>query len=302
MPQNNKISKQDPTSWKNQMPDLSLHISLPNSAPSSICTTGNNNNNEEADSSSFDIWRSNHTEVEQEVVKSHSESPIRDQTHLSLLNHHHIPTCTGGGSEAESPWRSRRLLNDIVLDGEEEDGGRFWVSQHHLGLNNNSRSIRGIVPPHHQQFQYNPTLHQQQFHNPYPNYYSSNPPPPSSISRFNGIRMESLMIRAPHHQYHHQQQPNNNHHQFHQHYLNLHHQFGLSNSDFSNGFMGRSNNNKMLPSRIHHLSNNKRNMRAPRMRWTSSLHARFVHAVQLLGGHESSFLISLYCFVLFSFM
>ncbi|KAL6985724.1 hypothetical protein U1Q18_019097 [Sarracenia purpurea var. burkii] len=31
----------------------------------------------------------------------------------------------------------------------------------------------------------------------------------------------------------------------------------------------------------------KRSMRAPRMRWTTSLHARFVHAVELLGGHES---------------
>ncbi|CAN4076297.1 unnamed protein product [Withania somnifera] len=30
----------------------------------------------------------------------------------------------------------------------------------------------------------------------------------------------------------------------------------------------------------------KRNTRAPRMRWTSTLHARFVHAVELLGGHE----------------
>ncbi|KAJ8498495.1 hypothetical protein OPV22_009047 [Ensete ventricosum] len=27
-------------------------------------------------------------------------------------------------------------------------------------------------------------------------------------------------------------------------------------------------------------------IRAPRMRWTSSLHARFVHAIELLGGHE----------------
>ncbi|KAJ8538735.1 hypothetical protein K7X08_030031 [Anisodus acutangulus] len=27
-------------------------------------------------------------------------------------------------------------------------------------------------------------------------------------------------------------------------------------------------------------------MRAPRMRWTSTLHDRFVHAVELLGGHE----------------
>ena len=31
----------------------------------------------------------------------------------------------------------------------------------------------------------------------------------------------------------------------------------------------------------------KRSIRAPRMRWTSTLHAHFVHAVQLLGGHES---------------
>jgi hypothetical protein len=32
----------------------------------------------------------------------------------------------------------------------------------------------------------------------------------------------------------------------------------------------------------------KRGPRAPRMRWTTSLHARFVHAVELLGGHEST--------------
>lgn len=31
----------------------------------------------------------------------------------------------------------------------------------------------------------------------------------------------------------------------------------------------------------------KRSIRAPRMRWTTTLHAHFVHAVQLLGGHES---------------
>ncbi|KAG6505423.1 probable transcription factor RL9 [Zingiber officinale] len=30
----------------------------------------------------------------------------------------------------------------------------------------------------------------------------------------------------------------------------------------------------------------RRSARAPRMRWTSSLHDRFVHAVDLLGGHE----------------
>ncbi|KAL6848471.1 hypothetical protein ACP4OV_021765 [Aristida adscensionis] len=30
----------------------------------------------------------------------------------------------------------------------------------------------------------------------------------------------------------------------------------------------------------------RRSVRAPRMRWTTTLHARFVHAVDLLGGHE----------------
>ena len=34
----------------------------------------------------------------------------------------------------------------------------------------------------------------------------------------------------------------------------------------------------------------KRSVRAPRMRWTTTLHAHFVHAVQLLGGHESKFI------------
>ncbi|KAL6893508.1 hypothetical protein ACP4OV_007606 [Aristida adscensionis] len=33
-------------------------------------------------------------------------------------------------------------------------------------------------------------------------------------------------------------------------------------------------------------SSGKRSSRAPRMRWTTALHAHFVHAVELLGGHE----------------
>ncbi len=33
----------------------------------------------------------------------------------------------------------------------------------------------------------------------------------------------------------------------------------------------------------------KRSMRTPRMRWTNSLHQQFVHAVELLGGHERMF-------------
>ncbi|KAK6927804.1 hypothetical protein RJ641_006395 [Dillenia turbinata] len=42
----------------------------------------------------------------------------------------------------------------------------------------------------------------------------------------------------------------------------------------------------MMRSRFTPKLPTKRSMRAPRMRWTSTLHARFVHAVELLGGHE----------------
>jgi len=46
----------------------------------------------------------------------------------------------------------------------------------------------------------------------------------------------------------------------------------------------------------------KRSMRAPRMRWTTTLHARFVHAVELLGGHESELhLLSSLPLLLFGF-
>lgn len=41
----------------------------------------------------------------------------------------------------------------------------------------------------------------------------------------------------------------------------------------------------------------KRSVRAPRMRWTTTLHARFVHAVELLGGHESMF-VAFFLFLL----
>ncbi|XP_010255047.1 PREDICTED: probable transcription factor KAN4 isoform X2 [Nelumbo nucifera] len=34
------------------------------------------------------------------------------------------------------------------------------------------------------------------------------------------------------------------------------------------------------------INGGKRSIRAPRMRWTTTLHAHFVHAVELLGGHE----------------
>ncbi|KAL8472361.1 hypothetical protein ACS0TY_028916 [Phlomoides rotata] len=57
-----------------------------------------------------------------------------------------------------------------------------------------------------------------------------------------------------------------------------HHQYVGSPHEISHHGLLRSRFLPKLPA--------KRSMRAPRMRWTSTLHARFVHAVELLGGHE----------------
>lgn len=78
--------------------------------------------------------------------------------------------------------------------------------------------------------------------------------PFDAMSRYNGITMEALRVPQQFQYMQHQQQ-----------------------QDFSNGFMR---------SRCMPKVQSKRNMRAPRMRWTTSLHARFIHAVELLGGHE----------------
>lgn len=100
------------------------------------------------------------------------------------------------------------------------------------------------------------------------------------VARFNGITMEAL---RNHQQNQNQNQNQNqfvvqNHH--HHHHQTPH--FGVS--DFS-----CNNRSRLFMPRIQ----SRRNARAPRMRWTSSLHARFIRAVELLGGHESTFSLSL---------
>ncbi|XP_062107689.1 transcription repressor KAN1 [Humulus lupulus] len=92
-------------------------------------------------------------------------------------------------------------------------------------------------------------------------------------ARLNGLAAAAEAYKSANNQLHH-------HHQLHQHHHHhLHHhnnQYGQTEIS-SHGTM-RARFLPKLPT--------KRSMRAPRMRWTSTLHARFVHAVELLGGHE----------------
>lgn len=64
---------------------------------------------------------------------------------------------------------------------------------------------------------------------------------------------------------------------------NLHHLHSRQHQHYQPQICGREYS-KRTSSRM--VNGARRSVRAPRMRWTSTLHAHFVHAVQLLGGHE----------------
>lgn len=276
----------------NPIPDLSLHIRPPNSAPSSICT---GQNDAESEGSAFDIWRKDEAGAEGGggggLRSSHSDSSIRAtspiaDTELSLAT---------TASEAESPWQ-RRINSFPGQEGEESATARFMMNQGFsmLDVSNYSekqlKPIKGIPVYNTSSFPFSPFDHHHHESSSRIRsdgskfYFQEMPYSPSSSSaaaanlfynrpyssnNINGITMETLSSSTrPLHQPQFQ-------------YLNHNPQFGIGASDLSNGFRSR-----FMPK-----LQNKRNMRAPRMRWTSSLHARFVHAVELLGGHESIKLI-----------
>ncbi|KAM5570327.1 transcription repressor KAN1 [Rosa sericea] len=295
----------------NPIPDLSLHISPPNSAP-----------NEPADSAAFNIWRCrDNTDVHDGgLVKSHSDdaatTPLAADTELSLAN----PT---SASEAESDSNSWKMMKSSYFARDQQQAaaekhnnishGLSMLDVAELGI----KPIKGIPV-------YNtiPAAANCSFPFSSPNldpsrdisaaanskvcFYQTPPPYLSPAapfrpgaaamgagvgggfeSRFNGITMDSLRVPQQHLQY------LNHHHHQQQQLLQHQHQCGVGvgigigahhhhhHGDFSN------NNGFIMRSRFTPKSyQSKRSMRAPRMRWTSSLHARFVHAVELLGGHE----------------
>ncbi|KAK9278779.1 hypothetical protein L1049_028357 [Liquidambar formosana] len=279
----------------NPIPDLELHISPPNSATSSICTGANEG---DSTTSTFDLWRK-HDGLKSN--NSDSSIPQAADTELSLSK----PT---NALEAESRWK--RNFNGGSEEDEETAKKHINHISHGISLLDVSeglKPIKGIPVYSNYSFPFSPSVDHSRnrdpkiclYEMPYPSWscnsdcsssaaYLS----PSTVggfetissilqhsadnsgssayriaaaaaaaTRFNGISMETLKSHQYHQYVHHQQ-----------------HKYGVgANSEVANG---------MIRSRFMPKLQSKRNMRAPRMRWTSSLHARFVQAVKLLGGHE----------------
>lgn len=295
------------------LPDLSLHISPPDTAssPSSICHI----NPKEGGASTAALLS------QCQALKSDSNPTVRSSlqayTELSLAHAANVMDEDGRCSRNFAVAADQELLHNPYHQN------HHYHLTHHPNNNLNHinqgvslldvsdvlRPIKGIPVYHNRSFPFLPLEHSREkdsrmnlYQLPYPSWSSSlapssscssfcsssvsHPPSPyfggsldpmsilnsgpntsspayriAPAARFNGLSSDAFKS-----------------HQLHHHHLSTHH--GVGPSEASHGMnMNRARFIPKLPT--------KRSMRAPRMRWTSTLHARFVHAVELLGGHES---------------
>lgn len=235
-------------------PDLSLHISPPTTttAPSSMHSSSTDCD------LSLDIWK------KIESFKNHNE-PSSNTANLSLFR----PSSTTDAISVDRQWRT--FSSQPPLLPRHDDHHHY---QHHRSILeaplDGLRPIKGIpiyhstgplpfFPVNNDPNKTNTSSSSNNnlglgFSSQIPSYPSSwSSSSSSGLSTPNYQRLVTpTMLKTPVHQFNHQ------------------YQFGIGSRLVSK-----------LPT--------KRSMRAPRMRWTSTLHARFVHAVELLGGHESKY-------------
>lgn len=252
-------------------PDLSLHISPPRtSAPSSTPDTGHD--------LGLDLLQ--RIEALKPQADSRSNFACTDLTLSSPLT----------TSEADGSWRwggplqdrcpEGHLMSELVLDGPRPIKGipiyssttsPFLSADPKMGFDHQMSSTPSFRSSFCSSVTSSPSstsgyssnldtrtsfLHPVGF---LPSMGSSHHPMMEPPTRFTGLSPDTVKYYNHHHHHHRQQ-------------------YGIGQLDVSRSMM-RSRFMQKIPA--------KRTMRAPRMRWTSTLHARFVHAVDLLGGHES---------------
>lgn len=233
----------------NNLPDLSLNISLPDihhhhhhhneSSKEPYRRSSQPENNNLNRSSNFELSLSHHNHPTTRIF----HCPDRRNLNLPHHQHYNNPIINGGS------------LHQRVDESE---------------ISNLHRPIRGIPVYHNRSFPF----HQQTS-------------PSSSLPSLGGGDLDQISILNSSSGYNNayrslQSSPRLKGVPLHHHHHNHYGVVGSSDSSSPHHHHG------MIRSRFLPKMPTKRSMRAPRMRWTSSLHARFVHAVELLGGHEST--------------
>ncbi|KAG5247262.1 transcription repressor KAN [Salix suchowensis] len=275
----------------NPVPDLSLHICPPNiSSPPSLCSKNNYISNKVEES--FNLLGRQDATRKPDTASSMRSSDSRAYIELSLARptadldeesrriRRNLSSSRAGELPQLNPYRqqSHNLHQQQYLHHSNS------TTDHHLNridhgvslleVSDGLRPIKGIPVYHNRSFPFTPLEHSSKRkriprsgldHMSMLNSSGPNQALPgpynrlAPTTRFNGLSTDAFKSH-PWQQHHH------------------HNQYGVGSTEGSPHGLIRSRFLPKFPT--------KRSMRAPRMRWTSTLHARFVHAVELLGGHE----------------
>ncbi|CAH8358850.1 unnamed protein product [Eruca vesicaria subsp. sativa] len=230
-------------------PDLSLQISPPNSKPSSTWQRRRSTTDQEV-----------HEELDLGFWRRALDSRKSSNSNSKTTNNHHHPLgdlSLSNNSHQHQQHQHPHLLPNCNVSNILTPFQFQTQQQQQQGflahdLNTHLRPIRGV--PVYQ----NPPLHHH--HRPPPPYF---PFDPSSLIPSSSLNPTSI---------------NNSNNSF--------GTSGVSNSGLITNPNYQHRHQTLNRARFMPRFPAKRSMRAPRMRWTTTLHARFVHAVELLGGHE----------------
>lgn len=305
----------EPNTSSNPLPDLSLHISLPNTASSSSSSSSCNAAINGADTS-FNNFLGRRREDDKSSSRTSIRTSSQAYTELSLahpansmddqadLHTQSVRNFRGGAQELAFPsLQNYPFHNHHHLHHSNHNNSHLNHINHGVSLlevSDGLRPIKGIPVYHNRSFPFMPLeQHTRQKDQTKMSFYQMPPPynpssSPSSVinsmssssspsSPYYGLDPMSILSSAgPNNQSGYRVPTSRFNGVFSvdsskSQHLHHHNQYAAGSSDASHGII-RSRFLPKLPA--------KRSMRAPRMRWTSTLHARFVHAVELLGGHE----------------
>ncbi|MED6143709.1 hypothetical protein PIB30_008349 [Stylosanthes scabra] len=230
-------------------PDLSLQISPPNNATA----TANSKQQQQQQDVDLGFWKR-----------------ALDSSRTSFSN------SSSSSSTFSKPCFDLSLSNPTTTTRPNNNNNNLSSSSPHYYFSPNNNNTDNNLIHHHNNNNNSPLF--QSFHHYY--HHQHNPllqPQPQSLSQelgflrpIRGIPVYQNPPSLPFPQHHHLLEPSS----------------PPTTANTGSAVSSHFQSQALMRSRFLSRFPAKRSMRAPRMRWTTTLHARFVHAVELLGGHE----------------
>lgn len=296
------------------VPDLSLHISPPTSSSTAICLDLSTHRSSSQAQTPTNATTSRISNTDTELSLAHpANSVVAAAEETRNHHHHHHPREENPQNPFCISISSTSNNNNNHMYQQQPNNTQMNHLNHGVSLldvsDGSLRPIKGIPVYHSRSFPFLPLDHNHHHHHRekldpnnnnkmcfYPTMSSSGGIcggldhvsilNSNNNNNSNGILPNVHPSSAAYHHHHHRLPTRFNGLSSSYHHHSQMYGGGLGTTSSSGGIETNSHHHGILRSRFLPKLPAKRSMRAPRMRWTSTLHARFVHAVELLGGHE----------------